>query len=90
MSYGELDAFDKRPKKSIVIEESGFIQLDFPVNHAMYTFDQLKLGKNFKHTDELKKMKIHFRAILCKKEEDIRSSLKIVKIISITPDAMFE
>lgn len=35
-------------------------------------------------------MKIHFDVVLGKKEEDVWSLVKIVKLISITPNAMFE
>lgn len=38
VTYGEVNDFDKSPRKSYVIEDYDFNQLDFPVNHSMFIF----------------------------------------------------
>lgn len=56
----------------------------------MFTFTQFKLADNFSDTEEFKRMKIRFHFALFKKEEDVWSLVKYVKLISITTDSMFK
>lgn len=72
------------------IEDTYFNQLDFIVNHSMFTFAQFKLAENYNDPKEFKKLKIPFHAVLGKTEEDVFSLVKIVKIISINLDTLFE
>lgn len=46
VTYGELDDFDKRSRRSYVIEGSDFNKLDFLVNHLMFSFAQFKHAWN--------------------------------------------
>ncbi|CAI9282187.1 unnamed protein product [Lactuca saligna] len=61
---GKLFEFIKKPKKSYDIENADFNQLDFPLNHLMFTFSQFILVENFKDKEEYKCLKIRFHAVL--------------------------
>lgn len=56
----------------------------------MFIFAQFKITKKYNDPKEFKKLKIHFHEVLGKKQEDVWSLVKIVKIISITLDTLFE
>lgn len=64
--------------------------MDFPFNHTMFPFAQFKLAENYQDSEEYKSMKIRFHVVLEYKEEEVWSLVKIIKLVSITPDVIFE
>lgn len=90
VAFGEADAFEKMPKESFGIENSPLKQLEFSFNHAMFIFPQFKLADNFQDDEALKSFKMKFHIVLRKKEEEIWSMKKTMRLISISKDAEFE
>lgn len=45
-----MDVFDKTSKISHAIEDTYFSQLDFPINHVMFTHAQIKTDENYNDT----------------------------------------
>lgn len=80
----------RNPKRSFDTENTNFNQLDFPINHQMFSYSQFKLAKSFNDKDEYKKLKIHFHAVLGKSKEEVWSQVQIVRVISIVLDVRFE
>lgn len=66
-----------------------FNRLDFLFNPSMFTFAQFKLAGNYQDIEEYQSIKIRFHFVLGKKEEEIWSLMKIIKLVSITPDVIF-
>lgn len=56
----------------------------------MFTFVELKIYESYNDPDEFMKLKIHFHIVLGKKEKDVWSLVKIVKVLPIVPDILFE
>lgn len=56
----------------------------------MFPFAQFKLAENYQDSEEYKSMKIRFHVVLEYKEEEVWSLVKIIKLVSITPDVIFE
>lgn len=79
-----------RPKRSYDIKNTKFNQLDFLMNHLMFDFSQFKLAEKFNDKDEYKNLKFYFHAVLDKNEEEVWSPMKIVRVILIFPDVLFE
>lgn len=48
------------------------------------------MADNFKDKNEYKNLKIRFQAILGKNEEDVRYLVKIMKVMKIERDTLFE
>lgn len=69
-------------KKSYNTENFDFNQLDLPIN--------FKIADNFNDTDDFKNWKIRFHSVLGKNEEEVWSSMKIVKVLTIIRDNLFE
>ena len=87
---GKNDEFLKRSKKSFETENSDFNQLDFPINHMLFTSPEFKLANNFNDKNEYKRLKIRFHAILGKNEDEVWSLVKIVKVMKIKRETLFE
>lgn len=85
-----VEEFMKRHKRSYDIENTNFSQPNFPINHLMFAFNQFKLAESFEDKDEYKRLKIRFHVVLGKSEEEVWSLVKIVKVISIVPDVLFQ
>lgn len=56
----------------------------------MFVFPRFKLVENYTNKDEFKIMKICFHDVLGKNKEKVWSLVKIINLVSITPDALFE
>ena len=88
VSLGNMYDFLKVPKKRYKI--SNFIQLHFPINHMTFISAQYQLIDKFEDREEFKKLKMRFHVVLRKKEEEIWSLVKIVKVLGITKDQLFK
>ena len=88
--YGEMHDFEKVPRKSYAIENTNLNQLHFPFNKMMFMAAQYQIIDKFKDKDEYNRLKIDFHAILGKKEEEIWSLVKIVRVLNISKDVLFE
>ncbi|CAI9259193.1 unnamed protein product [Lactuca saligna] len=77
-------------KKNYGIDNSDFNQFDFLINHKLFTSSQFKIVENFNDIDEFKRPNIRFHAVLGKNEEDICSPMKIMKMMTIICDKLFE
>lgn len=82
--------FGKFPKKSYETENSDFNQSDFPINHMMFVSSQYQLVDKFEDKNEYNKLSMKFHAVLGKKEEEFWSSDKIVKVLNISRESLFE
>lgn len=56
----------------------------------MFIFAQFKLADNLHEDEAFKYVKMRFHTVLGKKEEEIWSLKKIVKLVSISNDDVFE
>lgn len=83
-------SFKKSQRRATTLENSDFNQLDFPINNMLFTSSQFKIRDKFNDMEEFKKLKIRFNAILGKYEDEVWSSVKIVKVMTITRDNLFE
>lgn len=90
VSLGNIYEFEKIPKKSYEIENSDFNHLDLPINHMMFVSAQYQLVDKFDDKEEYKKLKLRLHTVLGKKEEEVWSLVKIVKVLNISKDALFE
>ena len=88
--FDHMYSFEKVPKKSYVVTNTDFGQLDFPVNEMMFVMPQFKAEMKSLETEEGKKMKIRFHAVLAKAQEEVWFLEKIKKVISIKRDVVFE
>lgn len=88
--YGEMYDFEKVPKKSFATENSDFNQLDFPINKMMFITSQYQIVDQFQDKEEFKRLKIRFHAVVGKEEEEVWSLVKIVRVLSISKDILFE
>lgn len=86
----KVKEFLKKPKKSYDIGNSNFNQLHFLKNHLMFSFTQFKFDGNFKDQDEYKKLKVCFHALHGKSGEELCSLVKILKVLLVVPDVLFE
>lgn len=68
----KVDKFMKIPKKSYDTENTNFNQLEFPINHLMFSLSQFKLAESLKDKDNFKKSKICFDVILKKEKKKFR------------------
>ena len=80
----------KKPKKSYDTENSNFNLLDFLINHLLFIFTQFKLAETFKDKEELKKLKFCFHVVLGRSEEEEWPSMKVIRVVSIVQDVLFE
>lgn len=87
---GEMHDFEKVPKKSYNTRNTNFNQLDFRINHMMFVDDQFEVAEKYKDKIEFKCMKFHFHAVLGKREEEVWSLIKIVRVLNISKDVLFE
>lgn len=78
-----MSNFLKVPKKSFDIENSNFNQLDFPINHMMFVSPQYQIIDKFEDKEKYKKLKMRFHVVLGKREEDMWSVVKIVRVLGI-------
>lgn len=90
VSSGKMYDFRKIPKRSYEVENTNFNQLDFPINHMMFISAQYQLIDNFEDKDEYKILKLRFHAILRKPEEGVWSPVKIVMVLNICRESLFE
>lgn len=90
VSLGNIQDFEKALKKSYEIETSDFNQLDFPINHMMFISSQYQLVDKFDDKEEYKRLKLRFHVVLGMKEEEVWSLVKIVKVLNISKDTLFE
>lgn len=84
-----IHEFDKVPKKSYATENTDFNQLDFPMNEMMFMAAQYQIIDKFEDKEVYKRLMIRFHAVLGKKEE-VWSLLKIVSVLNISKDVLFE
>ena len=56
----------------------------------LFTYSQFKIVKNFNDKEEFKRLKIRFHIVLRKNEEAIWSPMRIVKVMTIICDNLFE
>ena len=56
----------------------------------MFISAQYQLVDKFEDKDEYKRLKLRFHAMLGKKEEEVWSLVKIVKVLNISKDTLFE
>ena len=89
-SSGMMHDFGKFLKKSYEIETSDFNQLAFPINHMMFIFARYQLIDKFEDKEEYKRLKLRFHAILGNKEEVVWSLVKMVKVLNISRESLFE
>ena len=82
--------FEKNPKKSYDIENIDFNQLDFLINHMMFIPARYQLIDKFEDKEEYKRLKLRFHAILGNKEEVVWSLVKMVKVLNISRESLFE
>lgn len=71
-------------------ENSDFNQLDFPIGHMLFTSPQFTVLDNFKDKNEYRKLKIRFHAILLKNKDEVWLLVKIVRVVRIPRDTLFE
>ncbi|CAI9295554.1 unnamed protein product [Lactuca saligna] len=82
----EMHDFEKVPNKSYATNNTDFNELDFPINKMMFMAEQYQIFDKFEGKEEYKRMKIQFHAILGKREVDIWSLVKIVRVLNISKD----
>lgn len=82
--------FGKFPKKSYEIENTDFNKLDIPISHMMFIYAQYQLIDKFDDKDVYKRLKLRFHVVLGKKEEEVWSFVKIVKVLNISRECFFE
>lgn len=82
--------FEKAPKKNYVIENIDFNQLDFPINHMMFISASYQLVDKFEDKEEYMKLKLRFHVVIGNKEEEVWSLIKIVKVLNISKETLFE
>lgn len=90
ISIGKFDYFRKVLKKIYEVENSDFSKIDLLINHMMYIASKYKLVDHFNDKDEYKRLKMRFHAVLWKTEEELWSTLKIIKVMSILRENFFE
>ncbi|KAL7582500.1 hypothetical protein Lser_V15G44572 [Lactuca serriola] len=90
VSYNPMHFFEKKPKRSYSIENLDMSQLDFPVNEMMIITAQYKIIKKISNEDDFLHMKIRFHAVVVKEPEELWSLVKIIRVINISKDVMFE
>lgn len=56
----------------------------------LFTSSQFNFANNLNDKDKYKKLKIIFDAVLGKTKDEVRSLVKIVKVMTIMPDVLFE
>lgn len=60
------------------------------MNHMLFVSSQFKIVEKFEDKEEFKRLKIRFHAVLGKNEVEVWSSVKIVKVLSITRENLLE
>ncbi|KAL7610158.1 hypothetical protein Lser_V15G11463 [Lactuca serriola] len=88
--FDHMYSFEKIPKKSYVVTNTDYGQLDFPINEMMFVMPQFKAESKNMDVKEGNKMKIRFHAVLAKAQEEVWYLEKIKKVISIKRDVIFE
>ena len=86
--FDHMYSFQKIPKKSFVVTNTDYGQLDFPINEMMFVMPQFKAETKSMDVEEGKKMKIRFHAVLAKAQEEVWFLEKIKKVISIKRDVI--
>lgn len=56
----------------------------------MFISSQYQLVNKFEDKEEFKRLKLRFHVVLGKKEEEVWSLVKIVKVLNISKDTLFE
>lgn len=56
----------------------------------LFTSSQFNFADNLNDKDKYKKLKIIFHAVLGKTEDEVWSLVKIVNVMTIMPDVLFE
>lgn len=64
--------------------------MDFPFNHMTFISDQYQLVDKFEDKEECKNLIMSFHVVFRKKEEEIWSLVKIVMVLGIRKDRLFE
>lgn len=85
VSSGKVHSFIKIPKRSYEIQ----LCLD-QVDHVMFISSQYKLIDKFEDRDKYKRFNLRFHAILGKHKEEVWSLVKIVKVLNICRESLFE
>lgn len=82
--------FEKVLKESYAAKNVDFNQLDFPINKMFVMAEQYQIAEKFEGKNDYKRMKMRFHAVLGKREEEIWSLVKIVRVLNISKDILFE
>lgn len=85
----EMHDFEKIPMKFFAIENTDFNKLNFSVNKMMFLSSQYQIADKIDR-EELRRMKFRIHVVLGMRAKEIWSLIKIVRVLKISKDVLFE